>query len=251
MNLIEMLQAAGIEGNKADFYLASLELGEATVASIAQKAGIGRTNAYEVLDRLLADGLVATVQKGARSYVIPQDPIALLRRIEAQRQLVQEVLPRLRSIHNSAGGKPKVRYFSGIEGIKTVLNETLECQSKELRAVMSNSELFQMPGFEIIRGIVALRVRAGINLRIIRSGPGDARDLWRSSTRDRRELRFAPADFEVGITTYLYDDTVAFISSRAEHYALSIQSAEFFAFECSLFEVLWSASTPDRFDKPA
>lgn len=38
MNLIEMLQAAGIDGNKADFYLASLELGEATVASIAQKA---------------------------------------------------------------------------------------------------------------------------------------------------------------------------------------------------------------------
>ncbi|NPT59876.1 helix-turn-helix domain-containing protein, partial [Paraburkholderia elongata] len=94
MNLVEMLQAAGIDGNKADFYLASLELGESTVASIAQKAGIGRTNAYEVLDRLLADGLVATVQKGARSYVIPQDPIALLRRIEAQRQLVQEVLPR-------------------------------------------------------------------------------------------------------------------------------------------------------------
>jgi hypothetical protein len=44
---------------------------------------------------------------------------------------------------------------------------------------------------------------------------------------------------------------VAFISSRAEHYALSIQSAEFFAFECSLFEVLWSTSTPDRSDKPA
>jgi sugar-specific transcriptional regulator TrmB len=245
MNLVEILHAAGIEGNKAEFYLASLELGEATVASIAQKAGIGRTNAYEVLDRLLADGLVATVRKGSRNYVIPQDPIALLRRIEAQRQLVQEVLPRLRSIHNSAGGKPKVRYFPGIEGIKAVLNETLECQSKQLRAVMSNSELFQMPGFEVIREVVARRVRAGISLRVIRSGPGDRRDLWRTSKRDLRELRFAPADFEVGITTYLYDDTVAIISSRAEHYALSIQSAEFFAFVCSLFEVLWSTSTPD------
>lgn len=43
-----------------------------------------------------------------------------------------------------------------------------------------------------------------------------------------------------------YDDTVVFISSRAQHYALSIQSAEFYAFECGLFEVLWRASTPDR-----
>ena len=34
MNLIEMLQATGIDGNKADFYLASLELGEANSASL-------------------------------------------------------------------------------------------------------------------------------------------------------------------------------------------------------------------------
>jgi HTH-type transcriptional regulator, sugar sensing transcriptional regulator len=57
-----------------------------------------------------------------------------------------------------------VRYFPGIEGIKTVLDETLECQSKELRAVMSNSELFQTPGFEVITDVAVRRIRAGINL---------------------------------------------------------------------------------------
>ncbi|WP_459619038.1 TrmB family transcriptional regulator [Burkholderia sp. 3C] len=246
-----MLQLAGIDGHKADFYLASLELGEATVAAIAQKAGIGRTNAYEVMDRLLATGLVATVQKGARSYVIPQDPIMLLRRVEAQRQAVQEMLPQLRAMHNSAGGKPKVRYFTGIEGIKAVLDEMLDCRSRELRAIMSNSELFRMPGYETIASVVAKRVKSGVSLRVIRCGPADMRDLWRSSKRERRELRFAPAAFDAGVTTYLYDDTVAFISSKAEHYALSIQSAEMTAFQTSLFEVLWEASTPDGDASPA
>ncbi|SAK85536.1 Sugar-specific transcriptional regulator TrmB [Caballeronia fortuita] len=245
MDLKGMLQAAGVEGNKADFYLASLELGESSVAAIAQKAGIGRTNAYEILDRLLASGLVATVQKGTRSFVIPQDPIALLRRVEAQRQTVQELLPQLRAIHNSAGGKPKVRFFVGVEGIKTVLNETLDCQSKELRAIMSNSELFQTPGFTVIRDIIAKRVKSGITLRIIRSGSPDTRDLWRTSERERRTLRFAPPSFEAGVTTYLYDDVVAFISSKAEHYALSIQSAELCAFQTGLFEALWESSVPD------
>lgn len=244
MNMVEMLQAAGIDGHKADFYLASLELGEATVAAIAQKAGIGRTNAYEVLDRLVASGFVSTIQKGARSYVIPQDPIMLLRKIESQRQIIQEVLPQLRSIHNSSGGKPKVRFFSGLEGIKTVMSETLECQSKEVSAIMSNSELFRTPGFDFINDLVSRRAKAGINVRVIRTGPGDSRDLWRSSKKDRRELRCAPEDFEIGVTTYLFDDKVSIISSRAEHYALSIQSPEFFAFQMSLFEILWSASAP-------
>lgn len=245
MNLVEMLRAAGIDGHKADFYLASLELGEATVAAIAQKAGIGRTNAYEVLDRLLAAGLVATVRKGARNHVIPQDPIMLLRHAEAQRQRVHEMLPQLRALHNAAGDKPTVRFFSGLEGIKTVLEDMLDCRSRELRAIMSNSELFRMPGYETIASVVARRVKSGVSLRIIRCGPADARDLWRTSRRERRTLRFAPASFDTGVTTYLYDDTVAFISSKAEPYALSIQSADMTAFQSGLFEVLWEASTPD------
>ncbi|GAB7539830.1 TrmB family transcriptional regulator [Burkholderia sp. 3C] len=245
MDLIQMLHDAGIDGHKADFYLASMELGEASVAAIAQKAQIGRTNAYEVLDRLLAMGLVATVKRGARTYVHPQDPIALLRRVESQREIVHDLLPQLKALHNSTGGKPKVRFFTGIEGIKAVLDEMQECRSRELRAIMANSELFRMPGFEIISSVVARRVKSSISLRIIRCGPADSRDLWRTSARELRTLRIAPASFEAGITTYLYDETVAFISSKAEHYALSIQSPEMFAFQASHFETLWATSTAD------
>ncbi|MGZ0004451.1 TrmB family transcriptional regulator [Burkholderia gladioli] len=201
------------------------------------------------VEMLLAAGLVATVQKGARSHVIPQDPIMLLRRVEAQQQTVQEMLPPLRALHNSAGGKPKLRDFTGVEGIKRVLEEMLDCRSRELRAIMANSELFRMPGYETIAGVVAKRMKSGVSLRIIRCGPADARDLWRSSERERRTLRFAPESFDTGITTYLYDDTVAFISSKAEHYALSIQSAEMTAFQTGLFEVPWAASTPDTADE--
>jgi hypothetical protein len=39
--------------------------------------------------------------------------------------------------------------------------------------------------------------------------------------------------------------------TRAERHARSIQSAEFSAINCSLFEVLRGASTPDRSGKPA
>lgn len=123
------------------------------------------------VEMLLAAGLVATVQKGARSHVIPQDPIMLLRRVEAQRQTVQEMLPPLRAVHNSAGGKPKLRDFTGVEGIKRVLEEILDCRSRELRATMANSELFRMPGYETISGVVAKRVKSGVSLRIIRCGP--------------------------------------------------------------------------------
>lgn len=62
--------------------------------------------------------------------------------------------------------------------------------------------------------------------------------LWASTSR----LRAARS-------LILRDTDVAYQNMHVK-IPLSIQSAEFFAFECSLFEVLWSASTPDRFDKP-
>ena len=52
MDIEKVLNELGIDGSRAHFYLAALELGDAPVTAIAAKAGIGRSNAYEVLNRL-------------------------------------------------------------------------------------------------------------------------------------------------------------------------------------------------------
>lgn len=52
MTINKSLEQLGLVGKKADVYLASLELGSASVIEIAKKAGVKRTTCYDILFEL-------------------------------------------------------------------------------------------------------------------------------------------------------------------------------------------------------
>jgi hypothetical protein len=72
----------------------------------------------------------------------------------------------------------------------------------------------------------------------------DVHPFWSNSQADLRILRYAPENFRFSMTTYVYDDKVALISSRKENFAMTIESAEFAAMQTGLFETLWAVSHP-------
>jgi HTH-type transcriptional regulator, sugar sensing transcriptional regulator len=242
MDIENALNELGIDGARARFYLAALELGNAPVTAIAAKAGIGRSNAYEVLNRLTAMGLVSQIEQAGKVHVIAEDPSALLRRLEQQRLMVTAMLPDLQTIHNRSRTKPRIRFFPGEEGIRTVLWDTLNCRAGPLRGILSMQELLETPGRLILGQYIEARVRAGLRLRVIRSDTRDTEAIWPTSTKELRQLRYAPANVQLAMTSYIYDDTVSLISSKRELYGILVQSQEFHALQETLFESLWSIS---------
>jgi HTH-type transcriptional regulator, sugar sensing transcriptional regulator len=242
MDIEKALNELGIDGSRANFYLAALELGDAPVTAIAAKAGIGRSNAYEVLSRLAAMGLVSQVEQEGKVHVIAEDPSVLLRRLEQQRMMISAVLPDLHSIHNRSRSKPRIRFFPGEEGIRTVLWDTLNCSVGPLRGILSMQELLEMPGRPIMEQYLQERVKAGLHFRVIRSHTRDTEAIWPTSKKELRHLRYAPANVALAMTSYIYDDTVSFISSKRELYGILIQSHEFYALQETLFESLWAIS---------
>ena len=63
--ILEKLERFGLSGKKGRFYMAALELGEAPVLTIAERAGIGRTTAYDIMSRLMEEGLLTQIQNPA------------------------------------------------------------------------------------------------------------------------------------------------------------------------------------------
>ena len=246
MSLERALVELGLNETEARFYLAALELGQAPVREVAQKAGISRTNAYDVCTRLAEHGLIAQTPRapGQSMLVVAERPEHLVELIEQRRKRALEVLPELRSLHNTSRSKPRVRYFEGPEGIKSVLDDTLECADKRVCGILSMRDLYEVPGREWMDDFVRRRIAGGIFLRAIRSAETEVHDLWQTSAADLRESRYAPADFMFTMTTYIYDDHVAVISSRRENFAMTIQSAEFAMMQRNLFNALWAASQP-------
>ncbi|MDO8877843.1 MAG: helix-turn-helix domain-containing protein [Pseudolabrys sp.] len=252
MSIDQVLVQIGLQETEAKFYLAALELGQASVRDIAAKAGISRTNAYDVFSRLLEQGLVTQVGAAANKIILiaaePPDQITEL--LDARRRKLDALLPELRSMHNGATGKPRVRFYQGSEGIKLVLDDTLSARNKSLLGILSMRDLYEVPGRAWMDNFVRRRIEAGVFLRVVRSPAKDVKNVWPQSTADLREVRFASFDFVFTMTSYIYDNKVAIISSRRENFAMTIESEEFATMQRNLFEVFW-ASCPAPWPKDA
>ncbi|HEX2652411.1 MAG TPA: helix-turn-helix domain-containing protein [Xanthobacteraceae bacterium] len=242
MSIDQTLTQIGLQETEVRFYLAALELGQASVRDIAVKGGISRTNAYDVFSRLLDQGLVTEVAGASAKtmLVAAEPPEQLIELLDVRRRKLDALLPELRSLHNLAGGKPHVRYYQGLEGIQHVLDDTLTVRDKMLLGILSMRDLFEVPGRAWMDDFVRRRIEAGVSLRVVRSPVKDIASVWPESAEDLREVRFASPNFVFTMTSYIYDNKVAVISSRRENFAMTIESEEFAMMQRNLFDVLWA-----------
>ncbi len=235
------LQALGLDEKEQRFYLAALELGTAPVTAIAARADVSRTNGYDLVQRLQKRGLISQIEgEGGVRQVVAEDPSVLIREWERTRNALNDLVPELRSLFNGHQDKPRIRLYEGAEGIRRAFWETLECHSKILLGILSMNELLEIPGPDWMEDYIKQRVRRGIKLNVIRSRSRDTESIWPSSTQEERELRYAPFDMDLGMTMYIYDDKVLYVSSKRENYALVIESRELSSMNRALFNGLWT-----------
>ncbi|MFG1374979.1 helix-turn-helix domain-containing protein [Xanthobacter oligotrophicus] len=250
MDMEEKLAKIGITGKLFKLYLAAVELGEAPVQEVAARAGLARTTAYDVLERLEQEELIRIEERAGRRFVVAEDPVGMLQRLELRKQVITDVMPQIRSLYNRAKGKPQIRFYEGEEGINTVLWDTLTCQSKTLCGILSMNELIETPGLGEMDVYISERVKRGITLKVLRSRNKDVEQIWPSGMEQLRELRYAPGAMTLGVTQYVYDDKVSIISSKRENYGLIIESEDFARLQSLMFETLWSISTPAASAEP-
>jgi len=117
----------GLSDKEAKVYLASLELGPATVQIIANKAGVNRATTYVVIESLMEMGLMSTYDEGKKTFFTAEAPERLLEYLKNQESevqekidLLQERLPELKSLISITAEKPTVKYYEGYEGLETV-----------------------------------------------------------------------------------------------------------------------------------
>ncbi|MBI5229309.1 hypothetical protein HY991_04310 [Candidatus Micrarchaeota archaeon] len=133
MWLKSLLMGIGLSNNEADVYLALLEGGETIASGVSEKLDVSRSHVYDSLKRLTTKGLVSYVIRNDRRYFKAADPKKILEylieqesKLSENRKAIEDALPRLREpIQNPSDGT-YVRVFDGVEGFKTILDDTLE-----------------------------------------------------------------------------------------------------------------------------
>lgn len=245
MSLIQDLVSLGFDEKRAKVYLTLLELGTAKAQDISKKALLERPTTYDILSKLSKDGLVSSYEKRGVRYYVASQPEKIKQRFRELEQKTEKVLPELQLLYSASESKPRIRFFEGIEGIKTVLEDTLLASNKLLRGILSMTDLYRVPGKQFMDVYVKQRIEQKFSVQVIRSKQREVKkEDWPTSNEQLRVLRYAPSEMNFDMTTYLYDQKIGLISTEKENFGIIIESAEFSRTMNNLFDALWQISSP-------
>ena len=145
------LEKFGLGEKRAKVYLASLELGPATAAEIAQKSGVKRATTYVEIESLMEAGLMSTYEHNKKTLFSAESPEALKRILKSQEEKLKSaadslegILPALLSMHTYAEEKPKVRFFEGKDGLIAIQDEFIKTKDKIIEAISPLDEVLEV-----------------------------------------------------------------------------------------------------------
>lgn len=242
----QVLADLGLSQRQQLVYLALLTLGRASVQSIAAHADVERTSLYQVLQSLERLGLVGQQIVGKKRLFVAQDPEQLRTLLGRKQAALSEVLPEIKALWTASDVRPRVRYYEGIEGMRTVIDDTLTAPDGQLQGILSTEDLFATVGQRWMDKYVQRRIKAGIHLRVLRSPQKEVGEQWPTSQRDKRALRYTPDGMVFSMTMYVYGTKVALLSTRQENFGMLIESDEFATHQRNLFQALWQISRPTQ-----
>ena len=145
------LRKLGLKAKEVSVYLAALELGWSPVQKIAQKAGVSRPTAYEVIRGLIKKRLMRQVKRkgvirGEKTFFAAESPDKLLRLLRIQKREVEEkerefirIISALQSKHYLAG-QSEIRTYEGKEQLNVLLDDFSQSQDEEIIFLSEASE---------------------------------------------------------------------------------------------------------------
>lgn len=240
--LQKTLEEVGLRGQRAAVYLAALQLGSAKGQDVAEQVSIPRTTALEILESLHRMGMVSFVTKGRTRLYSAEPPAKLESILKEKERKLKAIMPELLSLETTKGYRPRVRFYEGVAGVKTVFEDTLRVRNKRLQGILSMADLYNIPGKEYMDEYVRRRIEAGIELFVVRSRSRETEEAWLTSREEGRMVRYAPEDMVFPMTMYLYNHKVGIIGTQKESFGMIFESEDFYQTQKNLFDVLWEQS---------
>lgn len=236
----------GLDEKESLLYLSLLELGEASVLNIARKSGLKRTSVYHLLESLKNRGFVGIVSKKSKQYYFAQNPKKLESELSEKQATLKKMMPELLSLANLIDKKPKIQYFEGIGGMKSVLDYALEHSqgeiigwwTEEYRQVLGEDFFIDYYNPKRVAKKIAYRVIAAKNEHYQELQKYSVQNLWKIKMMD-----FAEFNLETDIE--LYGKSKIAVTSYGEKMCLIIESVKIYNTLKAIFEAQW-LSLPEQ-----
>jgi len=240
--LLAIVQNTGLSEKAAEAYLAALELGEATVQSIAERAGLPRATLYYVLDELLAAGALLKTKRGTKLYYLPEEPRILLKRARERLALFEDSLALLEERKHAVYERPRVFFLYGPSGFKRAWELLFaNAEGEYVITTPGDSFLDFVPEKYILDEIIRDKRRRGLKSRQLITDSPYARQIVAKDLKENRSSKLLSPRYPLLFTEVVAGDFVAFISPRRDNLIMVVENEAFAATRRAAFDLLWDA----------
>ncbi|MDD2487678.1 MAG: helix-turn-helix domain-containing protein [Candidatus Gracilibacteria bacterium] len=248
--MLSILQQIGLNENEAKIYLASLELGNTQAGRIIKQTGLARATVYDGLERLIKKGLVIKSTKKDTTVFSPDDPEKLEYFLELQQKSIKKamnnlggILPQLKKLKNPYMQLPSVRMYEGIEGIKTIFDDSLS--AKEI--IYTYVNVYDMEK-HIDKDMHDEYLKKRKELKIFKKGllidTPFSRKHYENYDKSCSEARFLKKEaMPFHIEMNIYDGKISYVTYRDKNpIGIIIEDEDIYRIHRSTFEMIWEQS---------
>jgi len=251
----DLFLSSGLNDNEAVVYEFLLKTGKATAGEIIKNTPVKRGVAYNTLADLVAKKLVSETKiktKGARGKNViaefsPNHPENLRSYLENEKEKLEKAEKNLEANISSlisdfslVSGRPGVRYFEGMEGIRKVLEDSLT--SKNIIYTYADIEAICKYIDETNQSYVKKRDDMGIKKMAVIIDSPFAKKYLKDYYKAVTDVRFIDHElFPFNCVMQIYEGKVSYITlSDVSMVGVIIQDENIYQMHKSVFEFVWS-----------
>jgi len=230
MEVKTLLKKFDFSDKEIDVYLGMLQLGPAVASDIAKNAGINRSTTYVILDMLAKRGVVTSSERRGEKMYNPLSPDQLAKHFgEVAKQYsdlaneAKRVLPKLKVAPKKEEAMPKISFYQGDQGIKSVYEDALG-SLETIRTFASSGQ-----DSKLRASYQEILAKKNIRVRLLSS---DKKNIKSAEGRGSSVLYGLAPEISV------YDNKVVFVSAK-DKTALIIENKEFAQALKKAFDASW------------
>ncbi len=253
-----LLKGLGFSDKEVKVYLAALRLGMQPASVLAKHLKMNRVTVYVICRKLIEKGVANVVTRRSIQYFTVEQPEALVRYADHQqhewerkKKAIKKHIPEFSVYLQDYSSAPKVRFYEGEEGIKTVYEDTLKFKGP-IRAFLTVDTIPEEIKNFLMGEYMPALLKKKIRSEII---AGDSERARRYQERDSKYLRktvlVKPRNYPFETEIALYGkDRAAFISFKeGDLTAVIIENQAIHRTLSGIFELLFKTKPKKKAKK--
>jgi sugar-specific transcriptional regulator TrmB len=250
----DVLRQAGLDEIESKAYYSLLTNGALTILDLSVKAGLKRTNLYNVLESLEKKGLVKKVVKNKSIKYFPSSPREVQNlldikefQINTAKNTFDILLSNLQSQYSLVSHKPAISYLEGLAGLQKLYDD-INDTGKDICLLRSTYDDKRADVDKLVKKQLTAQVKRGIHARVAGPIEDDAKEVYLTYDKIRLvEERFI-SNFPINLPAQIiiYGNKTAIATIRKDIIITTIDNADITNTFRVLFDFIWTYATPEH-----